>query len=54
MRIAFAEIAQETDSFSPMVTDLSDFETYGLYFGDDLLARMTGKTKPAAAGEANR
>lgn len=40
MRIALAEIAQETDSFSPMVADLSDFEANGLYFGDDILRRM--------------
>lgn len=40
MRIAIAEIAQETDSFSPMVADLRDFEAFGLYFGDDILERM--------------
>ncbi|MBC8352697.1 MAG: M81 family metallopeptidase [Planctomycetes bacterium] len=40
MRIAVAEIAQETDSFSPMVTDLSDFETYGLFYGEAMLERM--------------
>jgi microcystin degradation protein MlrC len=37
-----AEIAQETDSFSPLVADLSDFEAYGLYFGDEILQRMRG------------
>ncbi len=42
MRIAFAEIAQETDSFSPMVAELADFEAYGLYFGDEILQRMQG------------
>lgn len=42
MRIAFAEIAQETDSFSPMVADVADFEAYGLYFGDEMLRRMQG------------
>ena len=42
MRIAVAEIAQETDSFSPMVADLKDFETYGLFFGDEILERMRG------------
>ncbi|MBP87713.1 MAG: microcystin degradation protein MlrC [Planctomycetaceae bacterium] len=42
MRIAIAEIAQETDSFSPMVADLSDFETYGLFFGEEILERMRG------------
>ena len=42
MRIAVAEIAQETGSFSPMVADRSDFEAYGLYFGDEILERMRG------------
>ncbi len=42
MRIAVAEIAQETDSFSPMVADLSDFQSYGLYFGNEILERMSG------------
>lgn len=42
MRIAVAEIAQETDSFSPMVADVTDFEAYGLYFGNELLERMPG------------
>ena len=42
MRIALAEIAQETDSFSPMRADLSDFETYGLFVGDEILERMRG------------
>ena len=40
MRIAVAEIAQETDSFSPMVAELKDFETYGLFYGDEILERM--------------
>ena len=40
MRIAVAEIAQETDSFSPMVADRKDFEAFGLYFGDEILERM--------------
>lgn len=42
MRIAVAEIAQETDSFSPLTADLSDFEAYGLYFGDEILERLPG------------
>jgi microcystin degradation protein MlrC len=42
LRIALAEIAQETDSFSPLVAGLSDFEAYGLYFGDEILQRMRG------------
>ncbi len=42
MKIVIAEIAQETDSFSPMVADLSDFETYGLFYGDEILEKMRG------------
>jgi microcystin degradation protein MlrC len=42
MRIAVAEIAQETGSFSPMVAELSDFETYGLFFGQEIIERMRG------------
>jgi microcystin degradation protein MlrC len=40
MRIAVAELAQETDSFSPLRTGIPEFETYGLYYGDDLLERV--------------
>lgn len=42
MRIAVAEIAQETDSFSPLTADLTDFENYGIYHGAELLERMQG------------
>src|ERR1700722_7467084 len=42
MRIAVAEIAQETDSFSPLTADLKDFEANGLYFGYEIPERMPG------------
>jgi microcystin degradation protein MlrC len=42
MRIALAEIAQETDSFSSLLTDRRDFEAHGLFFGDEILERMRG------------
>ncbi len=42
MRIAVGELAQETDSFSPIVAERSDFEAYGLYFGDEVIERMRG------------
>ncbi|MCH8827966.1 MAG: M81 family metallopeptidase [Planctomycetes bacterium] len=42
MRIAIAELAQETDSFSPLQTGIDAFETYGLFFGDEILTRMHG------------
>ena len=40
MRIAVAEVVQETGSFSPMVADLQDFEAYGLFFGDEIYERL--------------
>lgn len=46
MRIAFAEIAQETDSFSPMTTSLTEFETYGLYRGQELFDHLAGGVGP--------
>jgi microcystin degradation protein MlrC len=57
MRIAVAEVAQETDSFSPMLADRSDFEANGLYFGDEILHRMNdvgpiGGFLEVAAGQA--
>ena len=42
LRIAIAEIGQETDSFSPMVADLSDFEVNGLFYGPEILEKMQG------------
>lgn len=42
MRIAVAEVAQETDSFSPLRAGLSEFESYGLYRGAEILERMRG------------
>lgn len=42
MRIAVAEIVQETGSFSPMVAEIQDFESYGLFFGQDVLDRLPG------------
>ncbi len=39
MRIAVAELAQETDSFSPLRTDLGDFASFGLYRGVEVLER---------------
>ena len=37
MRIAIAEIGQETCSFTPVKTTLDTFRQYGLYEGDDVL-----------------
>jgi len=40
MRVAVAEISQETDTFSPLSTTLADFEQYGLYFRDEILEKQ--------------
>ncbi len=37
MKIAIAEIGQETDSFNPIPTTLEFFENYGLHFGEKIL-----------------
>lgn len=42
MRIAVAEVAQETDSFSPLRAGLAEFESFGLYYGADTIDRMRG------------
>jgi microcystin degradation protein MlrC len=42
MRIAIAEISQETDTFSPVLTGLIEFEQNGLFFGDEILGKMQG------------
>jgi microcystin degradation protein MlrC len=42
MRVAIGQIWQEQNSFSPVLTELSDFEQNGLYFGDVILKKFTG------------
>lgn len=42
MRIAVAEVAQETDSFSPLRAGLDEFESFGLFRGEAILDRMRG------------
>ncbi len=42
MRIAIAEIGQETCSFNPVPTTLEYFEGYGLYLGNRILEMMPG------------
>ncbi len=41
--VAVAEIAQETDSFSPVLTGLRDFEAGALYYGADVIAKASPK-----------
>ena len=40
MRIAFAQIWQETHTFNPIMTSLEDFKQGGLYFGDEIFEKM--------------
>ena len=42
MKIAIAKFGQETSSFSPTLTTLETFKQYGLYEGEEILARSRG------------
>ncbi len=42
MRVAIAEIVQETDSFNPVHSGLPEFERYGLYQGREILEKVPG------------
>jgi microcystin degradation protein MlrC len=42
VRIAIAEVCQETDTFSPVLTGLRDFEDCGLFFGDEVIQQQQG------------
>ena len=50
MRIAVAEISQETDTFSPVLTGLEDFELNGLLYGDEILDKRQGVGKIGGGG----
>lgn len=40
MRIGLIQITQETSSFNPTLTTLADFESFGIYEGDEMLERL--------------
>lgn len=42
MRIAIAQFSQETDTFTPLVSDVSNFEATSLLFGGSILNRPEG------------
>ncbi len=42
--VAVAEIAQETDSFSPVLTTLRDFEAGALHYGPEVIAKADPKS----------
>ena len=39
-RIAVGQIWQEQNTFSPILTEMSDFEQNGLYFGSEILEKF--------------
>lgn len=49
MRIAFGELKQESNTFSPVLTTLDDFYAYHLYCGKEIEERLKG-TKTEIAG----
>jgi len=40
MRIGLIQITQETSSFNPTLTTLADFESFGIYEGDEIIERL--------------
>jgi microcystin degradation protein MlrC len=42
MRIAIAQIWQETNTFCPLLTGLEAFEQNGLFLGDEIMTKMRG------------
>lgn len=40
MRIGLIQITQETSSFNPTLTTLADFESFGIYEGNEILERL--------------
>ncbi len=42
MRLALVQMSQETNSFDPVLTTLSDFADYGLYEGAEMLEKQRG------------
>ena len=42
MRIALAEVAQETNTFNTIASTLKVFEERGVYFGSEILERLRG------------
>jgi microcystin degradation protein MlrC len=46
MRIGIAQLWQETNTFNPLPTTRTDFESFGLLRGDELIARMAETNEP--------
>src|SRR5687768_7760903 len=46
MRIAIGQLWQETNTFNPLPTTLADFEAFGVYTGDEIVARLAETNEP--------
>src|SRR5882672_8387771 len=42
MRLALIDIGQETNDFNPVPTSLRDYEPFGIFEGDEILAKLRG------------
>ena len=40
MKIAIGQLWQETNTFNPLPTTMAGFDAFGVWRGDDLVARM--------------
>ncbi|MGY8822918.1 MAG: M81 family metallopeptidase [Candidatus Latescibacterota bacterium] len=56
MRIAIAEIGQETDTFSPLDTDLELFKSHGLFVGDEIpeMIKSEGMFGPSSTSQSSK
>jgi microcystin degradation protein MlrC len=46
MRIAVGQLWQESNTFNPLPTTRADFEPLGVYFGDELIAKLADVNEP--------
>jgi microcystin degradation protein MlrC len=54
MRIAIGQLCQESNTLNPMPTTRADFEAWGVYAGDDFVARMAQTNEPGGFIQALR
>jgi microcystin degradation protein MlrC len=54
MRIAIGQLCQESNTFNPLPTTLADYEAFGIYDGDELIARMAETNEPGGFIQALR
>ena len=49
MRLVLAMLKHETNTFSPVATDIARFAAWGLHYGDDVVAKYENTAMPIAA-----